>query len=107
MSQQLIPVCSGEGVSLSLELGFHGLNPHFGIARVLIEKTGVVVAVPVTNVEQDLTQCCGLLAMFNVGKFAFKGCEYRNCPIATVQALVLSAVQCDSMSCGVCWFLSL
>jgi hypothetical protein len=72
MSQQLIPVCSGEGVSLSLELGFHGLNPHFGIARVLIEKTGVVVAVPVTEVEQGLTQCCGLLAMFNVGNLPLR-----------------------------------
>jgi len=107
MSQQLIPIYSGEGISLFLELGFHGLNPHFGIARVLIEKTDVVVAVPVTDVEQGLMQCCRLLAMFNVGKVAFKGCEYRNCPIATVEALVLSAVQCDRMSCSVCWFLSL
>jgi hypothetical protein len=72
MSQQLIPVCSGEGVSLSFKLGFHGLNPHFGIARVLIEKTRVVVAVLVTEVEQGLTQCCELLAMFNVGKFALR-----------------------------------
>jgi len=72
MSQRLISVHSGGEVSLSLELGFHGLNPHFGIARVLIEKTGVVVAVPITEVEQGLTQCCGLLAMFNVWKFALR-----------------------------------
>jgi len=83
--------CFGEGFPLSLKLGFHGLNPHFDIAKVLIEETGVVVACLVAEVEQGFTKCCWISTTFNVGKLALGDVSTESACSRQSQALVLSS----------------